>query len=102
MIKRIVLIGMIAASMVGCVEKVSEVTETREFEITNIDPPKHMYVDLYDAERDKFYPREYVSKRCSRWEDVQSGSKILLSIRTIKYADGSERADINASPVCPR
>jgi hypothetical protein len=100
--KRILLIGMIGFALTGCVEKVSEVTEYRELEITNINPPKHMYVDLYDKERDKFYPQEYVSKRCSNWERVQSGTVMSLKVRTVKYADGTERADIDAGPVCPR
>lgn len=102
MIKRILLIGLVAASLVGCVEKVSDKTEQREFEVTNINPPKRMYVDLYDTERGKFYPGEYVSKRCSRWKEVESGSKMYLKIRTIRYADGSEHVNIDASPVCPR
>lgn len=102
MIKRILLIGMATISLVGCVEKVSEVTEQREFEITNIDPPKHVYVDLYDKERDRLYSRAYVAKRCSRWQEIQSGSKMYLTITTSKYADGSESARIDAKPVCPR
>lgn len=93
---------VLAVALSGCVEKVSEVTEVRELEITNINPPKRMYVDLYDKERDKFYPQEYVAKRCSRWREVESGSMISLKITTTKYADGSERASIDASPVCPR
>jgi len=100
--KKLVFAALIVVALTGCVEKISEVTERRSFEITNINPPKRMYVDLYDAERGKFYPQEYVSKRCSRWKEVESGSHITLTITTRKYADGSETASIDASPVCPR
>lgn len=100
--KKIIITGLVLLSLTGCGEVVSDTTEYRTYEITNIDPPKRMYVDLYDINSKRFFPREYVAKRCSNWEQVVSGSTTALQTRTLKYEDGTIRVHIDASSVCPR
>lgn len=103
MMKRILMLGLIGATLVGCQKEVKRVEEVRSYEITNINPPKRMYVDLYDAERDQFFPQTYVAKRCSSWQAVKSGSRIRLTLITSTYEDGTVYTRIwDAQKVCPR
>lgn len=99
--KRILIVGALALGLVGCEAPVSIETTQTEFYITDVKKPKRMYVTLVEKATGRHY-REYVSKRCSRWEEVKVGSSVTLTMTKRTWDDGSQTVDIDAYPVCPR
>lgn len=93
------------ASLVGCGMRPDQETTLvnsgqKVFTILEIDPPKHVYVDLKD-EKGQIYKHVYVSKHCNNWRQIVLGSTVTLTVN--QYARGPERWEsISAGPVCPR
>lgn len=75
-------------------------TETQVFTIENLDPPKHVYVDLRRADGIVF-KRVHVGKHCNTWRQIVIGSTVALQVDTYER-DGKQWESIQASPVCPR
>lgn len=100
-----VLVLVLAASLSGCGLGGTEVhREDREFVVTNIKPPKRMYISLKDARNGAHYNDISVGKRCSGWESLHQGSVWTLPEVTYQHGDGSrsKRVDISAlkSKIC--
>lgn len=94
-----VLVLMLAASLSGCGLGGTEVhREDREFVVTNINPPKRMYISLKDVRTGAHYNDISVAKRCSGWESLKVGSKWFLPEVTYQHNDGSrsKRVDIRS------
>lgn len=55
-------------------------SETKMYEITHVDPPKHVYVDLKDVESGHIHSRVHVSKHFNNWrEKLIAGRKLKLT-----------------------
>ena len=93
------------ASLVGCGMRPDQETKLvsssqKTFTILEIDPPKHVYVDLKD-EKGQVYKHVYVSKHCNNWRQIVLGSTVALTVN--QYVRSAERWEsISAGPVCPR
>lgn len=100
--KRLVLLTAVAMGLAACGPAPQVNTETRTFEVTDIDPPKRFYVDLKDVETGQTFSRVYVRKRCSGWRKVAIGSQWNLPVTTYTYQDGEKRVSVNARSLCQR
>lgn len=94
-----VLVLALAAVVSGCDFGKEVHREDREFEVTHINPPKRMYVDLRDVRTGARYKDVSVSKRCSGWESLRIGSKWVLPEITIQYEDGSKTKRVDIQPL---
>lgn len=57
-----------------------------EYEITHVNPPKHVYVDLKETSTGKVYSHIYVSKHMNDWrEKLWVGRKITLTRDDFNY-----------------
>ena len=86
--KHFVLLAAIALGLTACGPAPTSHSETRTFEVTDINPPKRFYVDLKDVETGQTFQSVYVSKRCSTWRRVTIGSTWTLPVTTYTYEDG--------------
>ena len=100
--KRFVLLAAIALGLTACGPAPTSHSESRTFEVTDIDPPKYFRVDLKDVETGQVFQRVRVSKRCSAWRKVTLGSTWTLPVTTYTYEDGEKRVNINARALCQR
>lgn len=65
----------------SCVEhKHYDYTETRKFEILEINPPKHFKVTLRDIECDIIFEDISVSKHCNSWRELYVGQVVYLKV----------------------
>ncbi len=83
----LVIVGILLLSSCNKVERVPFIAERDNYEIINLDPPKHVYVDLKRMSDGRVFTHVYVSKHLNNWENVRIGTVIALNRYT--YTDGS-------------
>lgn len=58
-------------------------SENRAFQLVGVDPAKHFYVDLKDAETGATDTRVYVSKHCNSWRQTAvAGNTYRIVVET--------------------
>lgn len=86
-------VAFCTALLTGCggiIERPVHVkTEIRTYEILDVDPPKHVYVDLKDIETGQRHNRVFVSKHFNNWrEKLIIGRKVQVRRSTYKDSKG--------------
>lgn len=75
-----------------------EKSETRAFQLVEVNPPKHFYVDIKDVETGATNTDVYVSKHCNSWREtavVGNTYRIVVEkyrddrngVQSVKYKD---------------
>lgn len=64
------------------------------FKLIDIDPPKHVYVNLESADG-KAFNRVYVSKHCNGYQNNKLGDWYNLQVYDIMYSDGRKELLFN-------
>lgn len=95
----LVCLGLLA----GCNRGELVETTQQTFEVTHVNPPKHFHVTLRNVDTGQVFEDIYVSKRCSRWEEVPVGTTLTLSVGTYRTS-ASDTFQRIESPytICPR
>jgi uncharacterized membrane protein (DUF485 family) len=55
------------------------------FTILDVDPPKHVYVDLADVNTNQIVKHVYVGKYCQGWNNLRYGSERTLLVTVTKH-----------------
>jgi hypothetical protein len=101
--QRILFIGLLALSLLGCEKPVVHSVEFREYEVVGIKRPKHFHVELRDV---KSNMRRWVSisKHCNNWRRLKIGSRWTFRTVEYHYIESSRwRTSIEGTRVlCPR
>jgi hypothetical protein len=64
-----------------------------EYEVTEVNPPKHFYVTLKNLRTGEVYKHEYVSKHCNTWRETAYVGKRVLLYRVSWMEEGKEYTD---------
>lgn len=99
---KLIAIPLFLIALAGCDARVETSSVAEQFTITNVKPPKRLYVDVVDKDGRSY--NVYVSKRCSNWQDIVIGSKVTLERTTHRYESGRTETGVNvrsSSDVCP-
>lgn len=99
--KRLIVAALAALSLTACDKIVKQEAEYRNYEIVDVKPPKRLYVTLKDV-KTGFQTRVYVSKRCSRWREIELHSETALMTTWYTYESGETSKHINVNSICPR
>lgn len=77
--------------------------EYRQYELMELDPPKHVYITIKDVKTGYVWQRLYVSKHCNSWRDIPVGSVWGFELATYEKADGSRYSVVeNYKDICYR
>lgn len=74
-------------ALVGCERPILLSSETREYQVIDINPPKHFYVKVLDVQNHDIH-EIYVSKHCGNWKKVMKGSRWSLTRLTYRTSSG--------------
>lgn len=89
--------------LTGCTHGELVETTQQTFEVTHVNPPKHFYVTLRNVDSGQVFEDVYVSKRCSRWEEVPVGTALTLEVGTYRTSASDTFQRIQSpSTICPR
>ena len=89
--------------MISACTSYTEVERTTQtFEITEVKPPKRLYVTVKDISTNEV-TRVYVSKRCARWREIKVGATVTLTKVTVRNDKGEISTRLEGkSSICPR
>lgn len=77
--------------------------EYREYELLELDPPKHVYITIKDVKTGQVWERLYVSKHCNSWRDIPVNSIWGFELVTYENEDGSRYEEVeNYRDICYR
>lgn len=65
--------------------------EIREYEVVEIDPPKHFYVTLLDVQTHQLFPNHSRSKHCNNWRKNKLHE--IVKIKTVYYKYKNRNSD---------
>lgn len=100
---KLFVLFLLMISLAACDARTEVSSVDEQFTITNVKPPKRLYVDVVDSEGRSYHV--YVSKRCSNWRSIVVGSKVTLQRNTYRYESGKTETAVSVrspSDVCPR
>lgn len=70
-------------------------TKMVEVEMLDIDPPKHVYIDLRDLSTGIVWKREYVSKHFNDWRKLEKGKPFLATRVTRKLVNQGDKIEVD-------
>lgn len=67
--------------LISCIpKKIYYKKDVYTFYIASVDPPKHVYIDVYRIEPSYlFVEKVYVSKHCNNWRNIKIGTPLRLT-----------------------
>lgn len=104
--KNIFLVLGVILFLSGCeqVEPAKEISrEYRQYELLELDQPKHVYITIKDVKTGYVWNRLYVSKHCNTWRDIPINSVWGFELVTYENADGSRYEKVESyRDICER
>lgn len=93
----VIIIAMICATGYVVHHNKSVLIEEKlvEVEMLDIDPPKHVYIDLRDLSTGKVWKHEYVSKHFNDWRKLEKGKPFLATRVTRRMVNQDNKIEVD-------
>lgn len=80
--KRLIVLAALLA-LAGCEEREVFSDKVNTYRLLNIDPPKHVYVDMQNIKTGEIFRHQYVGKHCNGWQKIKIGG--LWDVHEVVY-----------------